>query len=527
MADVNYIVRLKDLVSPTLQKLINKSNELSNSVEQVSKKGSMIGDFVKGSLITQGLGMVTGSISGVIEKTIDATAEYQKFQAVLSTTLGSDAMANESMKMIQAFADVTNFSSTELTDSFIKLANRNVVLKTDELTKMADVANATGKSFEQLTEAIIDINNSERWKEIGIKSKVAGDKVQLSWKGVIKEVANTELGVKNAILEFGKMQGVAGMTEKVGNTVGGKISSLKDAWSGIFRDIGMSTSDSIMDVVQVLTDLINTFRSSNFIGEAFNSISDFAKNIKIEFGLILQDGTFQKTFENIRKIVGSLITGLTPLVNFLGKFTMDIINIVKKLFDAWNNFASQIDLGTITKIFENLSSLFSKIWTIWKPAILTLMDLLYPIGDLIAWLFNNIASAFNGFLEIMNKFYDGIIRGINSFRKAMGKDPLSTGDSGAEGDWGLNEKDKTKPVPSFPDIIKDKKQKEEEKPKAVKELGVKGSSVGRETKIVNINIGSLVKDMNITVSDLKTGVQNIREEVAKALIGAVNDTKTI
>ncbi len=66
-----------------------------------------------------------------------------------------------------------------------------------------------------------------------------------------------------------------------------------------------------------------------------------------------------------------------------------------------------------------------------------------------------------------------------------------------------------------------------EQPKAVKELGIKGSSVGRETKIVNINIGSLVKDMNITVSDLKAGVQNIREEVAKALIGAVNDTKTI
>ena len=76
-----------------------------------------------------------------------------------------------------------------------------------------------------------------------------------------------------------------------------------------------------------------------------------------------------------------------------------------------------------------------------------------------------------------------------------------------------------------------KKEKEtktqNEKPKTVKELGVKGSSVGRQTKIVNINIGSLVKDMAITVSDLKTGVQNIREEVAKALIGAVNDTKTI
>ena len=71
MAEVNYIVRLKDLVSPTLQKLINKSNELSSSVEQVSKKGSMIGDFVKGSLITQGIGMVTGGLTGMIEKTID------------------------------------------------------------------------------------------------------------------------------------------------------------------------------------------------------------------------------------------------------------------------------------------------------------------------------------------------------------------------------------------------------------------------------------------------------------------------
>ena len=510
MADVNYIVRLKDLVSPTLQKLINKSNELSNSVEQVSKKGSMIGDFVKGSLITQGLSMVTGSISGVIEKTIDATAEYQKFQAVLSTTLGSDAMANESMKMIQAFADVTNFSSTELTDSFIKLANRNVVLKTDELTNMADVANATGKSFEQLTEAILDINNSERWKEIGIKSKVAGDKVQLSWKGVTKEVENTELGVKNAILEFGKMQGVAGMTDKVGNTVGGKISSLKDAWSGIFRDIGMSTSDSILNVVQSLTDLINTFRSSNTLSKGFEKILEIVKIIKLNFN--------------------GFVDVIQPVINLFLEIGAGIRETFNYLIESIGGFT-----GIINK-FETIINLLKLAFTILKPVLTMVFNIIkslaktiIDVGALVVDIINKIASVILKFAEYLGfeiTKIQGLGGGTGEGYKAFGAE-MGTGFAKAVQPAFMQEKEGTKAWYEANKKEQTKIKVETEKPKAVKELGVKGSSVGRETKIVNINIGSLVKDMNITVSDLKTGVQNIREEVAKALIGAVNDTKTI
>ena len=511
MADVNYIVKLKDLVSPTLQKLINKSNELSNSVEQVSKKGSMIGDFVKGSLITQGLGMVTSSISGVIEKTIDATAEYQKFQAVLSTTLGSDAMANESMKMIQAFADVTNFSSTELTDSFIKLANRNVVLKTEELTNMADVANATGKSFEQLTEAILDINNSERWKEIGIKSKVAGDKVQLSWKGITKEVENTELGVKNAILEFGKMDGVAGMTDKVGQTVGGKISSLQDTWKGIFLDIGKSTSSSILSVVQSLTDLINTFRSSNAISKGFEKILEIVKIIKLNFN--------------------GFVDVIQPVIDLFLEVGAGIKENFDYMIESVGGFAGIIDkfetiINVLKLAFTILKPILSVVWNIIK----WVGKLLIDIGSLVVDIINKIAKVILKFAELLGF----------EITKIKGFETKGTGEGykgfGTEMGAGFAKEI----APAFLDKPKEgtkawyeasKKEKETkaqtEKPKTVKELGVKGSSVGRETKIVNINIGSLVKDMNITVSDLKTGMQNIKEEVAKALIGAVNDTKTI
>ena len=50
----------------------------------------------------------------------------------------------------------------------------------DAMKKMGDFTNTVAKPFDQLTEAILDINNPERWKEFGVRVQTEGNKVKLS-----------------------------------------------------------------------------------------------------------------------------------------------------------------------------------------------------------------------------------------------------------------------------------------------------------------------------------------------------------
>jgi len=99
------------------------------------------------------------SISAVTsfgQSIIKVTGEFQRFSAVLTNTLGSSSAAQQSIKMIQEFASKTPFSVSQLTESFVKLANQGFKPTADEMTKLGDLASSTGKGFDQLTEAIIE-----------------------------------------------------------------------------------------------------------------------------------------------------------------------------------------------------------------------------------------------------------------------------------------------------------------------------------------------------------------------------------
>lgn len=106
------------------------------------------------------------------------------------------------------------------------------------MEKLGDVANALKKPFKDLGEAILDINNTERWTELGIKAKTAGDKVSLTFRGTTIEAERTEQSVMLATAAFGTLNGVQGATEKQALTLAGRWSSLSDATAGLAREAG-------------------------------------------------------------------------------------------------------------------------------------------------------------------------------------------------------------------------------------------------------------------------------------------------
>lgn len=305
-------VRFKIVAESDLNKVIDDLNELIKKQTQLGDENTRqtrkMDDNIREH--TKSYGNMSSALSGVKNMlmaafTIDAiisvtkeifnlTAQWEKFETVLKVALGSKARATDSLLMLQSVADKSNFSITELADSFIKFANRGMVLGKESIEKLSDVTNALGKDFGSLTEAILDINNTERWNELGIKAKTAGDKVSLTFKGVTIETDRTEQGVMRAVQAFGTLNGVAGMTEEQGKTLGGRLSTLLDTVSGLGRQVG------------------------EYLKPAFTAFVDVAQSVIESIGKQIQEGSalyivFSNLFAAIQTLWGAFVDITTPI----------------------------------------------------------------------------------------------------------------------------------------------------------------------------------------------------------------------
>jgi hypothetical protein len=228
------------------------------------------------------------------KEVLAVTAEFEKFGAVLGNTLGSNALAKLKLKEISDFAAKTPFSVNELTDSFIKLANQGFKPTSAQMLSLGDLAASTGKSFNQLAEAIIDAQTGEfeRLKEFGIISQQSGDKVIFTFKGVQTVVDKSSESIRGYITSLGNLEGVTGATAVISETLTGKISNLGDSWNQMLVSVGSNTSGVFTGVI----DIIN---------EAINSVTQFNKELNIASKFKIE-GTF---LEGLVKSVGKIAGG--------------------------------------------------------------------------------------------------------------------------------------------------------------------------------------------------------------------------
>jgi hypothetical protein len=261
--------------------------------EKAKKAGKDAGDSMGGlGQIASKVGPVIAgvfaadSIIGFAKQVIAVTAEFQKLGAVLKNTLGSNSAALGALTRIQEFAAQTPFSVQELTQSFVKLANQGFTPTNAQLRKLGDLASSTGKSFDQLTEAIIDAQTGEfeRLKEFGIRASKAGDNVTFTFKGVQTQTKFTNDAIRQYITSLGDLQGVSGSMAAISGTLGGQISNLGDAWDSLLNTIGTNLgpvfSKALSLTASFLTSLNGLFKGEEqalqeFEGKQFTAYSEF------------------------------------------------------------------------------------------------------------------------------------------------------------------------------------------------------------------------------------------------------------
>jgi len=247
-----------DSASAQLTKFNDKTTNTGKNAEKdfdaIGSAASKVGGIVAGAF-------AIGSVVSFGQGIIAATSEFQKFEAVLSNTLGSSSAAQLALSQIQQFAATTPFQINELTGAFVKLANQGFKPNITQMRLLGDLASSTGKSFDQLAEAILDAQTGEfeRLKEFGVRAAVAGDQVTFTFKGIKTQVDNTSEAIRGYVLSLGAAEGVSGSMEKISGTLGGRISNVKDSFTQLQTTIGSINSGVLFSFVGYLQQALSYF----------------------------------------------------------------------------------------------------------------------------------------------------------------------------------------------------------------------------------------------------------------------------
>ncbi|HAI77084.1 MAG TPA: hypothetical protein DCM08_12640 [Microscillaceae bacterium] len=261
-------------------------------------------------------------LTDLTKQIFNTTAEFQKYNAVLTNAYGSAQKANQAFDMILQFASSTPFQVSELTDSFIKLKSAGLEPTQKEMEKLGDLAAAKGKSFDQLTEAVIDATTGEfeRLKEFGIKTAQQGDVVKFTFQGITRTVANNSAEIQKYILSLGDMKGIKGGMQAISQTLGGQWSNLMDTVDQLFVAVGTKLTPAFGDAISVAASFLNTVKET--IAPS-RSAADAVKDQQTQLNYLVLKATAANTKEEERKQLIQQIQAEYP--NFLKNLNAETV----------------------------------------------------------------------------------------------------------------------------------------------------------------------------------------------------------
>lgn len=356
MTAYEFIVKMKDHASSGLQRVAKSAGVATHKVDGVDsgmKRANRTTGTWSRSLNTLKKVAVTAfaafAFTSFIGKVVEARSEYERFDAVLTNTFQSKDIAGSKLDMLTDFASKTPFQLNELTGSFVKMVNRGFVPAEAHLRSLGDLASSQGKSFDQLTEAILDAETGEfeRLKEFGIKASKMGNQVSLAFKGSTQTIDNNADAIRRAIIAYGQMEGVGGAMDAISKTLGGRISNLKDLWNNFLVAVGGESTDILKGGISILStglEALNTYLPivSTFFKELWSYIQPVAAALfnflKATFGFQSAGSilaTFGVIMNGVLIAVDLVSSGLAFLLNALSPVALGILGLVAA-WTVWN-----------------------------------------------------------------------------------------------------------------------------------------------------------------------------------------------
>ena len=284
-----------------------------NAVDNTSKAFT----GVKGSILSLRNALIGLGAGAIIKPIIDITKEFETLRTTLRFVTGSVEGGQRAFGLLRNLSKQTQFSTKELSDTFITLQNSGIE-PTDELLRtFIDTASATANSLDTLNDLTRLFAKGATGAGIGSQSLS-----QLASKGIpVFQILEKELGLtRSQLVKFAD--------DAEGSTI-------------------------ILDALQ--KGLANTFggASSQRAGDLAIVFKNLFENLKDVADLLATDGGFSTSFKELLKSFGELLTILAPVIAILGKLLNLITEIANVGLVLLNN-SLKLVLGTLDKVVKGL-----------------------------------------------------------------------------------------------------------------------------------------------------------------------------
>ncbi|MBN9074315.1 MAG: hypothetical protein J0H34_22485 [Rhizobiales bacterium] len=340
--------------------------------------------------VAVGAAAATG-LAALAKSVVSTSAEFEKYEATLTTIEGSSEKARVAMDWIGDFAKKTPFDVAELTRAFVKLRSYGLDPMDGSMTQMGDTAAGMGKSLDQVVEAVADAATFqfERLRELGIVASQAGNKVTFSWtengKAMTKTINKTSADVTKFLYEVWDKK-FSGAMIRQSKTWEGMVSNLGDSWEQFKLKIGRA---GFFDAVKA----------------RFADLLDY-------MGKLDDDGTLDRWAKNL----SNLFTGVT---GSFGRFVWGIQKLGEKVSEALKSLTGgKLDLKpfyVLAGIGAMLTRAFAP-WTFWLTvAWLALDEILgYMRGD------KTVIGDFIKYIEQLTGASEGLAQAIAAVVGGLG-----------------------------------------------------------------------------------------------------------
>lgn len=243
-------------VNAEAKQLKANTQGVQTNVKSLGGTFSSIGSLAAGAF-------ASFSILQLGQEVINATSQFQKFEAVLTNLTGSNEEAKQLIATFSQFAAETPFQVEEVVGAYVKLRNTGITPNIDAMRKLGDVASASGKDLNQLVEALIDaqVGENERLKEFGIRAQKVGEITKFTFRGVTTEVKNTSEAINEYITGLGDVAGVQGANAAIAKTLAGQISNLKDNFTQLLVVVGDLAGPALTFVFTNLSNALSNVAS--------------------------------------------------------------------------------------------------------------------------------------------------------------------------------------------------------------------------------------------------------------------------
>ena len=354
-----------------LDKLRAKYSSLTTTTTNKGGGGGLLGAGIAGGIAggisSSVVAAATAALSGLGTKFIDTASQFEKFEAILTNSLGAVAAKGKLEELTQAAATLP-VELTEVIDAFIKLKNTGFEPTNAEIENLTDVASASGKSLGQLAEGLVDAQTFEfeRLKGVGILAQQEGDKVTFTFREQKTVVDKNAESIRNYILGLGDLQGISGASAAIVQTLSGRISNLKDSFDRLLASISEGgTGAALGTIIDGLRVGIDVFRevaenaelfanALSPLGAAFSGLVASLGELLQALGLYNEDASASENItialttalKLISAPISIAVKGITFLVDVL-KNLIDTMQTVSDYFGAGSLFTKGMDILTM------------------------------------------------------------------------------------------------------------------------------------------------------------------------------------